>query len=199
VAKVNKNETTSEKERSDGNLVLDHIAEYIVQSFIKEDVNSFPETTLMHDLLVYKLGEQAKPLMIQTINRVASELKDQRKLDLKQRVGGITQAKRISFRSDDQYNAFISLFFYAIEDRPDLIEFIDDEQDFENFMLYCIYEFRDFWNHFVADIVEERLKLEREKNLYAYRSSKSAELEELPTYADFIAERMETMAESGYK
>ena len=198
MAKVNKKETTDEKEESGSNLVLDHIAEYIVQSFIKEDVNSFPETTLMHELLVYKLGDQARPLMVRTISRVASELSDRKKLDLKQRVGGITQAKRISFRSDDQYNAFVSLFFDAIEDRPDLVEFIGSEQDFENFMLYCIYEFRDFWNRFVTDIVEERLRMEREKNLHAYRSSKSAELGELPTYADFIAERMESMDVSGH-
>ena len=46
-----------------------------------------------------------------------------------------------------------------------------------------------------TQIVEERLRLERTHNLHAYRSSKAAALQEIPTYADYIAARMDEMAE----
>jgi hypothetical protein len=178
-------------------LIYEHIADYIVQNFIKDDVNAFTESTLMHELLAYKLNEVAKPLMVDTIAKVASELKAKKQLDLKKRVGGITQVKKIAFRNDDQYNAFVTLFFKAVEEQPELVEFIKNEQDFENFMLYCIYEYRDLWDNFATQIVEDRLALERKKGLHAYRSSKVEELQQIPTYADFIAERIDQVAVSG--
>ncbi|WP_048198752.1 hypothetical protein [Methanocella arvoryzae] len=184
-----KSEENTEEQQT--NLIYDHIAEYIVQKFIKEDVNAFTESTLMHELLAYKLKEIGKPLMMDVIASVASELKAKKQLDLKKKVGGITQVKKISFRSDDQYNAFVSLFFEAIEERPEEIDFIKKEQDFENFMLYCINDFRELWDQFVAKIVEDRLAIERQKGLHAYRSSKTEVLQEVPTYADFIAERID--------
>lgn len=182
-------ETTTEQQPT--NLIYEHIADYIVQVFIKEDVNAFTESTLMHELLAYKLKDIAKPLMRDIIVSVASELKAKKQLDLKKKVGGITQVKKIAFRSDNQYNAFINLFFEAVEDNPEVIDFIKKEQDFENFMLYCIHDFRDVWDRFAMKIVEDRLAIERQKGLHAYRSSKTEVLQEVPTYADFIAERID--------
>ncbi|WP_424357255.1 hypothetical protein [Methanocella sp. MCL-LM] len=182
-------ETTEEQQPT--NLIYEHIADYIVQVFIKEDVNAFTESTLMHELLAYKLKDIAKPLMLDTIASVASELKAKKQLDLKKKVGGITQVKKIAFRSDDQYNAFISLFFEAVEENPELVDFIKKEQDFENFMLYCINDYREIWEQFATGIVEDRLAIERQKGLHAYRSSKTDVLQEVPTYADFIAERID--------
>ncbi len=190
-------EETIDAETPVENLIYEHIADYIVQNFIKDDVNAFTESTLMHELLAYKLNEVAKPLMVDTIAKVSSELKAKKQLDLKKRVGGITQVKKIAFRNDDQYNAFVTLFFEAIEEQPELVDFIKGEQDFENFMLYCIYEYRDLWDNFATQIVEDRLALERKKGLHAYRSSKTEELQQIPTYADFIADRIDQVAVSG--
>lgn len=191
-----KSKETIEETPAD-NLIYEHIADYIVQVFVKDDVNAFTESTLMHELLVYKLKEIARPLMIDTIAQVASELKAKKQLDLKKKVGGITQVKKIAFRSDDQYNAFIALFFEAVEARPEVVDFIKKEQDFENFMLYCIYDYRELWDQFAAKIVEDRLAIERQKGLHAYRSSKTEALQEVPTYADYIAERIDQVAVQG--
>lgn len=193
--KKSKEETTGEETPTE-NLIYEHIADYIVHNFIKDDVNAFTESTLMHELLAYKLKEVGKPLMIDTINKVATELKAKKQLDLKKRVGGITQVKKITFRSDDQYNAFVALFFEAVEEQMELVEFIKNEQDFENFMLYCIYEYRNLWDNFATEIVEDRLALERKKGLHAYRSSKVEELQQIPTYADYIADRIDQVAVS---
>lgn len=194
-AKKTSDNTTEEGQAA--NLIYEHMAEYIVQVFIKDDVNAFTESTLMHELLAYKLKDIAKPLMIDMIAKVASELNAKKQLDLKKRVGGITQVKKIAFRNDDQYNAFVALFFEAVEEQPEPVEFIKTEQDFENFMLYCIYEYRDLWDNFATQIVEDRLALERQKGLHAYRSSKTEVLQEIPTYADFIAERIDQVAVQG--
>jgi hypothetical protein len=45
--------------------VLDNIASFIVEMFIKEDVNSFVEADLLQDLLVYKLDTVAGLVMEQ--------------------------------------------------------------------------------------------------------------------------------------
>ncbi len=198
-AKKQSKEITEEptEETSAENSTMEYIAEYIVNVFVKDDVNAFTESTLMHELLTYKLNEVAKPLMIDTISKIASELHSKKLLDLKKRVGGITQVKKIAFRNDNQYNAFVVLFFDCIEDKPELVDFIKQEQDFENFMLYCIYDFRELWDNFASEIVQERLALERKNGLHAYRSSKTEALQELPTYADFIAEKIDQLAVKG--
>ena len=192
-----KSEDTTEEQQHQTNLIYEHIADYIVQVFIKEDVNAFTESTLMHELLAYKLKDIAKPLMLDIIASTASELKAKKQLDLKKKVGGITQVKKIAFRSDDQYNAFVSLFFEAVEENPELVDFIKKEQDFENFMLYCINDYREIWEQFATKIVEDRLAIERQKGLHAYRSSKTEVLQEVPTYADFIAERIDGVKAQG--
>jgi hypothetical protein len=173
--------------------VLDNIASFIIELFIKEDVNSFAEADLMHDLLVYKLDTVAAPVMENTVRKVGNELKSSKKVDLKKVIGGINQQKRIMFRSAGQYNAFISLFFRAVENKPELTDFIDDEASFENFMILCINEYREMLEDFVARIVEDRLALERKKKLYANRNRADIAWEDVPTYADYVAERMDAM------
>ena len=143
------------------NAVLDHLAAYITELFINGDVNAFVEADLLQDLLVYKLDDVAKPMMQRTVQKIGKELKKAGKLDLKTRISGINQQKRIMFRTEDQYNALIALFFEAVEDRPELVDFIDDETSFENFMIYCINDYREQWERFVSEIVQERLDLER--------------------------------------
>jgi hypothetical protein len=177
-----------------GNPVLDHLAAYITELFIGGDVNAFVEADLLHDLLVYKLNDVAKPMMQHTVKTVRAELKKAGKLDLKKRVGGINQQKRIMFRTEDQYNALIALFFEAVEERPELIESIADETSFENFMIYCINEYREQWERFVNGILEDRLGLERKLGLYANRNRADPDWEKVPTYADLVDERIEAMA-----
>ncbi|MGA9139490.1 MAG: hypothetical protein WBZ29_04665 [Methanocella sp.] len=177
-----------------GNPVLDHLATYITELFINGDVNAFVEADLLHDLLVYKLGDVAKPMMQHTVEKVDAELKKSGKLDLKKRVGGINQQKRIMFRTEDQYNALIALFFDAIEDKPELVESIADEASFENFMIYCINEYREQWERFVNGILEERLALERKLGLYANRNRADQAWDKVPTYADYIDQRIGAMA-----
>jgi hypothetical protein len=175
-------------------LVLDHIAEYIVQAFIKEDVNAFTESTLLQQLLAYKLKEIAKPMMYNTIRAAGRELVKAGKFDLKKKVGGITTQKRILFRSADQYNAFVSLYFSVVEAHPELVGFIDSEQSFENFMIYCVYEFKGQWDEFVERVTQERLSIEHRNRLYVNRSKQAEALQEVPTYADFVAEHVDAMA-----
>jgi DNA-binding transcriptional ArsR family regulator len=178
----------------EGNIVLDHLAAFITEQFINEDVNAFAEANLMHELLVYKLNEVAKPMMQQTVEKAGKELKKAGKIDLKKRVSGINQQKRIMFRNEDQYNALISLFFDAVEEKPELVGFIDDETSFENFMIYCINDYRDQWEQFVNDIIQDRLGLERKYKLYANRNRADPVWEKVPTYADYIADRIDDMA-----
>lgn len=174
--------------------VLDHLAGFIIEMFIKEDVNSFLEADLLHDLLVYKLDTVARPMMENTVRVVGDELKNSRKVDLKQRIGGLNQHKRVLFRNSDQYNALVALFFAAVDHRPELVEFIDEESSFENFMILCINEYRVAWERFVAGIVEERMALERKKKLYANRNRADDAWEDVPTYADYVAERADELA-----
>jgi hypothetical protein len=192
MAKAKKSETIV----PGGNPVLDHLATYITELFINGDVNAFVEADLMQQLLVYRLGDVAKPMMQHTVKMVGDELKKAGKLDLKKRVGGINQQKRIMFRTEDQYNALIALFFQVIDDKPELVSFIDDETSFENFMIYCINEYREQWERFVNDILQERLGLERKHGLYANRNRAEEAWDKVPTYADYIDERIEAMAKS---
>lgn len=179
---------------ADGNPALDHLAAFIIEVLIKEDVNSFLESDLLHDLLVYKLKEVAVPMMENTVRKAGLELKSSKVIDLKKRVGGINQQKRIIFRTEDQYNALVSLFFEAIEDKPGLVDFIDDETSFENFMIYCINDYREQWERFVDGVVQDRLALERKNKLYANRDRNNDVWEKIPTYADYIAERIDSVA-----
>jgi hypothetical protein len=174
--------------------VLDNIASFIIEMFIKEDVNSFMESDLMHDLLVYKLDTVVKPVMENSVRRTGDELKESRKMDLKKLIGGLNQQKRIMFRTNDQYNALIALFFQVLDDKPELADFIDDESSFENFMILCINDFRESWEKFVEGIVGERMALERKNKLYSNRNRASEAWENVPTYADYIAERIDNMA-----
>jgi hypothetical protein len=190
MAKAKKVEQAEPKE----NPVLGHMASYITELFISGDVNAFVEADLLQDLLVYKLDDVAKPMMQHTVQKMGKELKKSGKIDLKTRIGGINQQKRIMFRSEDQYNALISLFFDAVENRPELVDFLDDETSFENFMIYCINDYREQWERFVGEIVQERLDMERKLGLYANRNRADEAWDKVPTYADYVNERIEAMA-----
>jgi hypothetical protein len=174
--------------------VLDNVATFIIELFIKEDVNSFTEADLLHDLLVYKLDTSALPIMEKTVRAMGDELKASRTLDLKKRIGGLTQQKRVLFRTNDQYNALVALFFQTVEEKPELVDFLDDESSFENFMILCINEYRVVWERFVKDIVEERIALERKDKLYANRNRSDNAWENVPTYADYVADRLDALA-----
>jgi hypothetical protein len=174
--------------------VLDNVATFIIELFIKEDVNSFMEADLLHDLLVYKLDTSALPIMEKTVRAMGDELKASKTLDLKTRIGGLTQQKRVLFRTNDQYNALVALFFQTIEAKPELVDFLDDESSFENFMILCINDYREVWERFVNEIVEARMVLERKKKLYANRNRSDDAWEDVPTYADYIAERIDVLA-----
>jgi hypothetical protein len=190
MAKAKKGKQAEPKE----NAVLGQLAGYITDLFINADVNAFVEADLLQDLLVYKLDDVAKLMMQHTVQKIGKELKKSGKLDLKQRVGGITQQKRIMFRNESQYNALISLFFEVVDDKPELVDFIDDETSFENFMIYCINDYREQWEMFVSEIVQERLELERKLGLYANRNRADEAWDKVPTYADYIDERVGAMA-----
>ncbi len=181
---------------NDGNknaAVYEHIADYIIQVLIKEDVNAFAEAKLVHEILMYKLPPVANELMYRTVRVEAQKLKDGKDINLMKEIGGINMQKRLHFRSKDQYNSFISLFFDVVEQHPGLLEFVDDEEKFERFMIYCIHEFRQKLEDFATEIAQERQKLEHEHKLYIHR--RNADVPEMPTYADFVAERIESLAE----
>ena len=177
--------------------VLDNLASFIIEIFIREDVNSFVEADLLHDLLVYKLDKAGVPIMEKAIGAVGEELKETRMVDLKKRIGGINQQKRVLFRTNDQYNAFVALFFKAVEKNPELVELVDDEASFENFMILCINDYREVWEAFVSGIVGERIALERKGKLYANRNRADNAWENVPTYADYVAERIDALAAPG--
>ncbi len=128
--------------------VLDNLASYIIEIFIKEDVNAFVEADLLHDLLVYKLDTDAAPIMDKIVRKMGEELKASGMLDLRKRIGGITQQKHVQFRNSDQYNAMIAIFFQAVDEKPEIVDILDDEQSFENFMILCINDYRKFWESF---------------------------------------------------
>jgi hypothetical protein len=177
--------------------VLDNLASYIIEIFIKEDVNAFVEADLLHDLFVYKLDTEAAPIMEKIVRKMGEELKASGMLDLRKRIGGITQQKHVQFRNIDQYNAMIAIFFQAVDEKPEIVDILDDEQSFENFMILCINDYRKFWESFVKEIVEERTALERKSKLYANRNRADAAWEEVPTYADSVAARLDSLAAPG--
>ncbi len=173
--------------------IYEHIADYIIQALIKEDVNAFSEAKLLSELLVYKLPSVVHELMYRTISAEAEKLKKEGDINLVKEIGGITTQKRMHFRSQDQYNSFVALFFDVVEKHPGLLEHIDDEEKFERFMIYCIHEFRQKLDDFAVEITQERSKLEREHKLYIHHKN-MADAPEIPTYADYIAERIESLA-----
>jgi hypothetical protein len=167
------------------------LADYIIQVLIKEDVNAFAESGLLHDLLMYKLPAVSAPLMLKKIGDVSKQLSEGKNINLIKAAGGVTTAKRISFRSDDQYKAFVALFFQAIEEHPELLMPIDSEETFEQFMIYCIYLFKEALEDFAESIAKEKCELEHKHKIYVHR--RGVEPEEVPTYADFIAERLDSI------
>ena len=58
------------------NAIYEHIADYIIQTLIKEDVNAFVEATLLHELLVYKLPPVVHKLMFLTVSEASESLKN---------------------------------------------------------------------------------------------------------------------------
>jgi hypothetical protein len=172
--------------------VYGHIADYIIQTLIKEDVNAFAEARLLSELLAYKLPGVAERLMQTAVSEASDRLKKGEKFNLEKEIGGITSQKRLYFRSRDQYNAFVVLFFSVVEKHPELLEHVDGEAEFERFMIYCINEFRQRLDDFATGIASERAELEYRNKLYVHR--RNAEVPEVPTYADYIAERIDGLA-----
>ena len=169
--------------------IYEHIADYIIQTLIKEDVNAFMEATLLHELLVYKLPPVVHKLMYMTVSEASENLKKGKEINLMKEIGGITTQKRLHFRSQHQYSAFIALFFKTIEEYPMLLEPVDDEEMFEKFMIHCIHEFRQKLEDFAVEVAGEKAQLEYKNKLYIHR--RGADMEEVPTYADYIAERID--------
>jgi hypothetical protein len=173
------------------NPVIEHIADYIIQTLIKEDVNAFNEAKLLSDLLVQRLPDVAVPLMYKTVLEVVDRMGKEKTLNLMKEIGGITTQRRLHFRSTDQYNSFIMLFFQAIEDHSELLEPIESEEDFEKLMIYCIHEFREKLDNFSSQIASEKIALEHKHKLYIHRRNAPAVEEDIPTYADLVAERID--------
>jgi hypothetical protein len=188
-------ESSSKGNDSQKNMAIyEHIADYVIQILIKEDVNAFSEAKLLSELLVYKLPSVVHELMNRTVSAEAEKLKKGGDINLIKEIGGITTQKRMHFRSQDQYNSFVALFFDAVDEHPGLLEHVDDEEKFERFMIYCIHEFRQKLEDFAVEIARERSKLDHEHKLYIHRRNPT-EVPEVPTYADFIAERIDSIVE----
>ena len=173
--------------------IYEHIADYIIQVLIKEDVNAYAEAKLLHELLMYKLPSVVQELMDRTVAAEAKKLKKGQDINLMKEIGGINMQKRLHFRSKDQYNSFIALFFDTVDRRPEFLAAVDDEEKFERFMILCIHEFRQKLEDFAIEIAQEKSRLEHKHKGYIHH--KNAEMPEIPTYADFIAERIEGLAE----
>lgn len=189
---MNAGSETKDIPSKDSDPIFEHVADYIIQTLIKEDVNAFSEAKLLHELLTFKLHTVAGPLMYRTVSDGVALLKKDRSINLVKEIGGINTQKRLHFRSKDQYNAFIMLFFRAVEEHPELLEPVDDEETFERLMIYCIHEFREKLDGFAMQIARERTTLEHEYKVYIHR--RNSDLVEIPTYADFIAERIDSLA-----
>ncbi len=174
------------------NPIFDHIADYIIQTLIKEDVNAFAEAKLLHDLLTSRLPEVAMRLMHKVVAQASERAGKDKSIDLVKEIGGINTQKRMHFRSADQYNSFIWLFFQVVEEQPELLEPVDSEEMFEKLMIYCIHDFREQLEEFAVRIAKDRTDLEHKHKLYIHR--RNAQAEEVPTYADFIAERIDDLA-----
>jgi hypothetical protein len=173
--------------------VYEHIADYIIQTLIKEDVNAFTEATLLHELLVYKLPPLVRSLMYSAVSEASENLKNGKDINLMKEIGGITTQKRLHFRSQHQYSAFTALFFNTIEEYPMLLEPVDSEEMFEKLMIHCIHEFRQKLEDFAVEVAREKTELDYKNKLYVHR--RGAEIVEVPTYADYIAERIDSLIE----
>lgn len=171
--------------------IYEHIADYIIQTLIKEDVNAFAEAKLLHELLVYKLPPVAHQLMYMAVSEASESLKKGNDINLLKEIGGINTQKRMHFRSRHQYNAFIVLFFNTIEEYPALLEPVDDEETFEKLMIHCIHEFRQKLEDFAIEVAREKTELDYRHKLYIHR--RNADIAEIPTYADFVAERIDSL------
>jgi hypothetical protein len=171
--------------------IYEHIADYIIQTLIKEDVNAFVEATLLHELLVYKLPPVVHKLMHATVSEASENIKKEKDINLIKEIGGITTQKRLHFRSQHQYGAFIAMFFRIIEEYPKLLEPVDDEEMFEKFMIHCIHEFRQRLEDFAIEVAGEKAQLDYKNKLYIHRRGMLTE--ETPTYADYIAERIDSL------
>ncbi|HTX43857.1 MAG TPA: hypothetical protein VMC61_03950 [Methanocella sp.] len=173
------------------NAIYEHIADYIIQTLIKEDVNAFVEATLLHELLVYKLPPVVHKLMFLTVSEASESLKNGQEINLIKEIGGITTQKRLHFRSQHQYGAFIALYFKIIEEYPEFLEPVDDEEMFERFMIHCIHEFRQRLENFAIEVAGEKAQLDYKNKLYIHRRGTNPE--DIPTYADYIAERIDSL------
>jgi hypothetical protein len=192
---ADENDVMEETEEVKVDPVIGQIAEYVVDGLIKADINAYPEAGLLYQVLTYKLDGIAKPLMVDIVNSVSHEVSQGNNLNLIQKVGGITQAKRISFRTKDQYKAFMTLFFEAAEEDTDTTMFCKDEETLEKFMLYCIYGMMEKLDTFVKSIAEERMELERKEKFYIARV-KATDDKELPSYTDYVVARIGTLSNS---
>ncbi len=175
----------------ENNAIYEHIADYIIQTLIKEDVNAFMEATLLHELLVYKLPPVVHKLMYTTVSEASELLKKGEEINLLKEIGGITTQKRLHFRSQHQYGAFIALYIRTVEEHPMLLERIANEEMFEKFMIHCIHGFRQKLEGFAVEVAGEKAQLEYENKLYIHR--KGTDMSEVPTYADYIAERIDSL------
>lgn len=172
--------------------IYEHLADYVIQTLIKEDVNAFIEATLLHQLLVYKLPAIAPKLMYRTIQAEVEGLKKGKDLNLMKEIGGINMQKRMHFRSEDQSNSFTMLFFDVVEQHPRLLEPVDGEEMFEKFMIYCIYVFRQKLEDFAIKMAKDHCELEHKHKLYIHRRGVT-DIPEVPTYADYIADRIDDL------
>jgi len=188
---VNVDTSSKGDDSPENNAIYEHIADYIIQTLIKEDVNAFMEATLLHELLVYKLPPVVHKLMYTTVSEASELLKKGEEINLLKEIGGITTQKRLHFRSQHQYGAFIALFFRTVEEHPMLLEPIDNEEMFEKFMIHCIHGFRQKLEGFAVEVAGEKAQLEYENKLYIHR--KGTDMSEVPTYADYIAERIDSL------
>jgi hypothetical protein len=173
------------------NAIYEHIADYIIQTLIKEDVNAFIEASLLHELLVYKLPPVVHKLMYRAVSEASESLEKGKDINLLKEIGGINTQKRLHFRSQQQYSAFIAMFFKIVEEYPGLLEPVGNEDEFEKFMIHCIHEFRQKLEDFAVEIAGEKSQLEYKNRLYVHRRGSS--MEDVPTYADYIAERIDSL------
>jgi hypothetical protein len=184
-------ESESNNNSPKDNPIFDHIADFIIQTLIKEDVNAFAEAKLLHELLRSRLPEVAIRLMRTVVTDASEMIKKDKSIDLVKEIGGINTQKRMHFRSADQYNSFIWLFFQVVEGQPEFLEPVDSEEMFEKLMIYCIHEFREKLEEFAVKIAKDRTDLEHKHKLYVHR--RNAQAAEVQTYADFVAERIDDL------
>jgi hypothetical protein len=189
-----KADTTSKDNNNTTNVAIyEHVADYFIQTLIKEDVNAFPEAKFLQEILVMKLPPVAQKLMYMTARDVTEMLKDGKSINLLRDIGGINTQKRMHFRSKDQYNAFIALFFNALEEHPELLASVDSEENFEKLMIECIHEFRQKLDDFAIAMAAKRSQLEQKHKAYIHH--RNAEIPDLPNYSDFVAGNIDLLVE----